>query len=127
MSQKRINPDPTYPRPPASPNPPRGHTPPYTIPPPSTVRYENWFPPRPLPPTPQVPMQDRITAAEKQIAAILAQLENDTGTLVEDIDIRSLECTRMMDTRQIFHRRVVIECKPIPGSMWDMNDAVHKK
>lgn len=62
---------------------------------------------------------DPITAAEKRIAAVLAALEIETQSLVDSITIEAIDKTSMADQRQMLLRRVVLTCKPIPGSHWD--------
>jgi len=59
-----------------------------------------------------------ITIAECEIAEILAQLERDTGSIVTDIDIKSIEVTSMQDDRRMLQQRVVIELERLPGTCW---------
>lgn len=59
-----------------------------------------------------------ITAAENKIATILAQLEAETGMLLESIQVRDLEVTTYKDQRPQWLRRVVIEMKRLPGTRW---------
>ena len=59
-----------------------------------------------------------ITVAEREIAAILGQLERDTGSIVTDIEIKSIEVTSMQDDRRMLRQRVVIELERLPGTCW---------
>lgn len=57
--------------------------------------------------------------AEQKIAEILAQLERDTGTIIEEISIVDVDATQIQDTRTQLLRRVVIELRPMPGTRWE--------
>ena len=62
--------------------------------------------------------ENPITVAEREIAAILAQLERDTGSIVTDIEITSIEITTMRDDRRMLQQRVLIELQRMPGTCW---------
>jgi hypothetical protein len=59
-----------------------------------------------------------ITKAEREIAAILAQLERDTGSIVTDIEIKSIEVTTMQDDRRMLQQCVLVELERLPGTCW---------
>ena len=56
--------------------------------------------------------------AEPAIAAVLRDLEIETGTLVERIWIEGIDITSVRDERQQLLRRVSMELRPLPGSKW---------
>jgi hypothetical protein len=58
--------------------------------------------------------------AERAIAAILAQLETETGQLVTSIDIVSLDATRVHDERRRLQRSVRLTLEFTPGSNWSV-------
>ncbi|WP_407280593.1 hypothetical protein U5817_09935 [Aromatoleum evansii] len=60
----------------------------------------------------------RIIEAEKQIAAILAKLESETGMIVERLSVENIETTGIDDVRRQLSRRVEIEMMMQPGSNW---------
>lgn len=59
-----------------------------------------------------------ISAAQKQITEILSKLEQDTGTLLDRLDVVDIDVTNMGAERRQLMRRVVIEMKPLPGARW---------
>lgn len=61
---------------------------------------------------------NKIDAAETKIAGILAQLEFETGQLVEHIRVDDIEVTTIGDTRPQLSRRVFITLRRVPGSNW---------
>lgn len=61
---------------------------------------------------------EQLAAAEVQIAAVLAKLERETDALVDDIQIKQMEVTRMQDDRPQMHRYVKITMHRAPGSQW---------
>lgn len=60
-----------------------------------------------------------LTEATRQINAILAALETDTGEHVEGINLKNIEITGIDSVRPELQRSVVIKLKPIPGSHWN--------
>lgn len=60
-----------------------------------------------------------ITAAEKEISKVLAKLEADTGMVLDMLEVRDTEVTRMGDQRPQLLRRVVLDMKRLPGTRWD--------
>jgi hypothetical protein len=62
--------------------------------------------------------ENPITVAEREIAAILAQLERDTGSIATDIDIKSIEVTTMQDDRRMLQQCVLVELERLPGTCW---------
>lgn len=63
-------------------------------------------------------MSDYTPAAERQIAAILAMVEEQTGALVERIEIVDVDVTQVQHGRQQWLRHVRIGLKPVPGTRW---------
>jgi len=63
---------------------------------------------------------DPVVKAEKEINFILANLESETGALVEEINLQSLDITSIGSTKQLLQRSVKIELKPVPGTRWDI-------
>ena len=61
---------------------------------------------------------DHIESAEKQICAILADLEKRTNSLVKSIEVVDLDVTTFKDARPQIIRRVRIEIERTPGSRW---------
>lgn len=65
------------------------------------------------------PEQKRlIDQAERAIASILAQLEIETGMLVNHITVISDEITNKSDSRREYAQRVEIEMYSLPGHTW---------
>lgn len=62
---------------------------------------------------------DAIKAAERAIAAILAELERVTGSYVDSVDITNIEVTQMEDTRPQVIRSVSIDVRRLPGTRWE--------
>jgi hypothetical protein len=62
--------------------------------------------------------ENPLTVAEREIAAILAQLERDTGSIATDIDIKSIEVTTMQDDRRMLQQCVLVELERLPGTCW---------
>jgi hypothetical protein len=63
---------------------------------------------------------DKVEQAQRQIAQILASLERETGQLVEELSIYSIDVSTCVSTAQQFLRSVRVELKPIPGSTWQI-------
>jgi hypothetical protein len=61
---------------------------------------------------------DLLFAAEREIAAILANLEKRTGQRVDSIRVDSFETTGVSDTRKVYKRQVLINLVAIPESDW---------
>lgn len=59
-----------------------------------------------------------ITEAEKKIAAILKQLEIDSGSVVKSISLDTIEMTNLGDVRPQMMQRVLIELERAPGNRW---------
>jgi hypothetical protein len=59
-----------------------------------------------------------ITTAEKDIAKILAKLEEDTGAIVAQVEVRDMEVTCVDDQRPQWLRSVGINVKRVPGTRW---------
>jgi hypothetical protein len=59
-----------------------------------------------------------LDKAESQIKEILKQLESDTDSLIESIEVTDIEITGMGDDRKQLQRRVLIELRRNPGSHW---------
>lgn len=59
-----------------------------------------------------------ISAAEVEIAKIIAKLEADTGMILRSIETPSIEVTTIGDIRPKFLKRVVLEMERLPGSQW---------
>lgn len=56
--------------------------------------------------------------AQRQIAAILAELEKSTGQLVDGVRVESLDIRSYADPAPKWLRFVEIDMRPIPGSQW---------
>ena len=54
---------------------------------------------------------------EHAIAALLAELEAETGQHVRSIEVQSYDMTQTEGSRLL--RRVCIDLVPIPGSQWE--------
>lgn len=65
-------------------------------------------------------MSDLLTRdlAERQIAAILSQLEKDTGATVERIGLTSIDITALTSVRTELQMRVEIDLFRAPGHRW---------
>ena len=61
---------------------------------------------------------DAIHRAEAEIARVLADLERETGSLVETLDLEDLDVTQLGNDRQQVLRRPVIRMRRMPGSEW---------
>lgn len=59
-----------------------------------------------------------LNEAELAVAKILAQLEADTGSLVDAVNLKMVEVTNMMDKRQRFAMMVIIDLKRLPAHDW---------
>lgn len=60
-----------------------------------------------------------ITEAERKIAAILKQLEVDTGNVVDTVELEDMEATTMGSDRREYVRKVVITTHRLPGNHWE--------
>lgn len=60
----------------------------------------------------------KIEEAERQIGAILAELETSSGSVVRDIRIHNINITKFEDTRPRFISKVCIELERLPGRDW---------
>lgn len=60
----------------------------------------------------------KIEEAERQIGAILAELETSSGSVVRGIRIDDIETTKFEDTRPQFISKVCIELERLPGRDW---------
>lgn len=56
--------------------------------------------------------------AEKLVAGILQRFEESSGDLVESVEIRNVEITRIDDTRPRWMTQVVIRTQRTPGRDW---------
>lgn len=61
-----------------------------------------------------------VEAMQKQIAFLLADLEKRTGSYVEGIEVRNVEVTGILSASPEYSRRVVIDLRRQPGSLWDV-------
>lgn len=61
---------------------------------------------------------ENIAKARNAINAILAQLEIETGMLVDRVGIVDIDITNIENPRQELLRSVAIHLKPLPGSRW---------
>ncbi|HET8791799.1 MAG TPA: hypothetical protein VFM75_11380 [Modicisalibacter sp.] len=59
-----------------------------------------------------------IAEAERQVAAILQQLEADNDVVVKSIDLSTIEITAVGDSRRELQQRVIIEIERLPGNNW---------
>lgn len=60
-----------------------------------------------------------ITEAERKIASVLAEIESDTGMVLDTLEIKDIEVTQFTDDRPQWLRSVYIEMKRLPGTRWD--------
>lgn len=63
-------------------------------------------------------MNKLISTAEMEIARILKQLEIDTESVVERVDLIDVEITRVSEDRSSFIRHVELTLKRMPGMNW---------
>ena len=56
--------------------------------------------------------------AERQICAILAALETDSGMLINSISVNDIYITNMSSTTKELVRSVEIELHRLPGHSW---------
>lgn len=61
---------------------------------------------------------DLVNAAERQIAALLADLERRTSCYVDGLAIHSIEVTKVSSAAPEYVRRVVVDLRRKPGSQW---------
>ena len=64
--------------------------------------------------------QNYIDNAEREIDGILKRLEVEVGHTVEDIGLRSLNITKVCDSRPQHIRCVHIELRRLPGERWSV-------
>lgn len=64
-------------------------------------------------------MSNEITKAEKEISAILMRLEQETGQIVEAIELIDLDVTNINHENQQLFRRASVTLKRLPGTQWD--------
>lgn len=62
--------------------------------------------------------QTRIEQAQRQIADILAALERETGMLVKNVSIRSIEVRWIDDSNDQYLQSVQLEMLRLPGHGW---------
>jgi hypothetical protein len=62
--------------------------------------------------------QDLVTAVEKQIAFLLADLEKRTGCYVDGLSLRDIEVTSVSSPAPEYLRRVEVDLRRQPGSRW---------
>lgn len=63
-------------------------------------------------------MNMTISKAQRLIAGVLCELENDTGSVVKHIEVIDVETTRFSDSERRLERRVGIELERLPGTNW---------
>lgn len=56
--------------------------------------------------------------AGRRISAILAELERETGQIVKEIEITTIDVSTLAAQRVV--RGVSIRLEPIPGAAWDL-------
>lgn len=61
---------------------------------------------------------NKVQEAERRIAGILADLEAETGQVVKELELRSLDITSIVDPVQQLQREVRIALWHVPGSHW---------
>jgi hypothetical protein len=59
-----------------------------------------------------------VEQTQQRIAAVLADLERQTGCYVDGLEVVSLEITTERSTAPEFLRRVEIDLRRAPGSRW---------
>lgn len=59
-----------------------------------------------------------VLDAQRRIAAILAELETNTGMHVEAIAVVNDDITQLQEAVPRWSRRVEINIRPTPGSNW---------
>lgn len=60
----------------------------------------------------------KVNEAERQVAAILRQLEIDSDSYVENIEVVSIDETCMQDDRPTLVQLLRINLKRKPGTRW---------
>lgn len=60
-----------------------------------------------------------VKRAELRIGTILAALERETASLVDDVEIRNIAVTTVCDEREQIRRRVAVDLKRLPGTCWE--------
>lgn len=65
-------------------------------------------------------MNKLISMAELEIARILKQLEIDTGSVVECVDLIDFDTTGVDDDRLRITRHVQLTLKRLPGTNWSV-------
>jgi hypothetical protein len=61
-----------------------------------------------------------VEAVQRQIALLLADLEQRTGCYVDGIAVRSVEVTRLSSVAREYLRRVEVDLRRRPGSQWQI-------
>jgi hypothetical protein len=56
--------------------------------------------------------------AEKGIAKILAELEQSTGALVENVEISTIDVTSISSRQREYMLQVRVNFKRVPGHQW---------
>lgn len=64
------------------------------------------------------PIHSAIDDAQRQINAILAELERTTDGHVRGLQVIDLDARTISDDRPCLQRRVVIDLQPMPGTGW---------
>lgn len=59
-----------------------------------------------------------VNQVQRQIAALLADLEKRTGCYVEDLKLHNIETTNINSSAPEFMRRVEVDLRRQPGSRW---------
>lgn len=73
--------------------------------------------PAPAPSHAHAPIR-RTVDAERAINEALAQLERDTGQIVDGLEILDVDISTIADTAPRLLRTVRVRLKPMPGSLW---------
>jgi hypothetical protein len=61
----------------------------------------------------------KVQETARKIAALLADLEAETGLLISDLSIDALDVTVLQDTEPQYRLSVLIETYRKPGHQWD--------
>ena len=63
---------------------------------------------------------EALKNAQRAVAKILCDLENETGQVVERLDLHDIDVTTMGDETSQLLRSVRIELKRKPGTQWSL-------
>lgn len=65
-------------------------------------------------------LEKMVVEAEKKIARVLAELETNTGMVVDYLELNDIDVTTVGDDRPQLIRSLNIKMKRLPGTKWDI-------